>query len=954
MEFGDLHSHSDYSIFDGFAKIDDKIKRAKELGYTALAMTEHGTTTGLMEFYLKCRDSGIKPILGYEGYFTEEPDVKGGDTYHLILLAKNLTGYNNLLRIASYGTRHFYRKPRIGIECLRKYSEGIICSTACVAGVMSSDNWQGIFTDLKEIFRDDFYLEIQPHNFPEQYEYNDFILRVAKESNTKVIVTGDSHYVTPEDTKYHRLWLNLDSESEYYASGDYHMMSKEEMKEGLRLANTDEYFKNVDEVIRKCNVEIPTGGHNYPVFNTKDPDRYIRDRCNIGWFAKGINKLPNSEVYKNQVLHELDVLEQCGYKNYFCIIDDMLQWCKKNGIATGVGRGSVGGSTVAYLMDITDVDPIKYNLIFERFANPERVTDCDIDCDVDSTRREDVINYIREKYGEVYQIRTINYISDKSAVQRAGQALKYAPADIDAISTKITSLDDVTDKRLKEVAERFLGHIQNYGTHASAVVVFPKEVENWCAIEKNKDTLVAAQDYHLLEKQGIMKLDILGLETLNIIKNTLRRIPEKIDLSKIPMDDKLTGMMLRNGYTAGCFQVESAVMTGIIQSINTNKVNDLIDTVALGRPGVLEMGMEKTFAKRRQGKEQITYLHPKLKPILEDTEGVIVYQEQIMQIAQSLCGYSYGKADNIRRVIGRKIIDEMQPVVDEMIEAGVNNGIDRETMVEITENIKEFASYGFNRGHSAAYGITAWRTAYLKAHYPNEYMCSVLDSAKGNKPKVAYYLDHCRKMGMKVLPPDIKNSRMEFSGYGKIIHLGFDSISGVGSTEVPNGEEPIAYINENKRLNKTVLKNLVKAGCFDNYTDKTRWELLEYIDWVKDNRKSKGNFVYSGKQEESYGKMEFDVLGYFFTDVFDEYDTYITNDSTQQIVMITNVKTRTTRKGKPMAFVEALTKREVLKLVMFGEKSQEIKKGNVYIVKLGGDDGNIIREYIEAVKKRAA
>ena len=948
MGFCDLHSHSDYSIFDAFAKLDDKIQRAKELGYTALAMTEHGTTTGLMEHYLKCQKAGLKPILGYEGYFSFEPDIKAGNTYHILLLAKDLTGYKNLMKLATYGTEHFYKKPRIGFDILRECSEGIICSTACIGGILGCENPDEIIEEMVDIFGEDFYLEIQPHDFPEQHEYNKKVLALSDKHNIKTIITGDSHYVWKEDAEVHRQWLGLGENDEYYKSGDYYMMSVEEMQEKLPFDITP-FVKNALEVIEKCNVVIPLGEHNYPVFDVESPEMYIRERCREGWRKKGIGKLVNKDTYGKQVNHELKVLEQCGYMNYFCIIDDMLKWCREQGIPTGIGRGSVAGSTIAYLMDITDVDPIKYNLVFERFANPERVTDCDIDCDVASDRRDEVINYIKEKYGEVFQIRTISYISDKSAVQRAGQALGLPPSEIDKISTSINSVEEVKNKELKDLAKKFMGHIQSYGKHASAVVVFPKEVTNWCAVEKAKDDVVAAQDYHLLEKQGIMKLDILGLETLSIINNTLERIGKDINLSTIDYEDKKTGDMLRAGFTDGCFQIESQTMTNIIKDINTKTVEDIIATVALGRPGVLDAGMDQTFIKRRQGLETVKYLHPKLEPILKDTEGVILYQEQIMQIAQVLCGYSYDKADNIRRIIGRKVVDEMQPVIDEMIDAGVNNGIDKDTMTKITDEIVTFANYGFNRGHSAAYGITAWRTAWLKSHYPTEFYASLFDSVAIDKPKLASHIVAAKKMGVEVLPPDIMEGNQTCTCKGNSVILGFNCISSVGNTIIKNEDfsTPKEWLEKNSKVNKKALQNLIGSGAFDNYGVESRYELFEYVEWLKDKRKSKGEFKFTGEEGESYGTLEFNTIGYSFTDIFSEYDLGMVDGVRNFAVMVSKVKAHKTRKGKPMAFVKGLTQTGVSELVIFDKDFTQLEKGKVYIMRL---DGTIIKDFMIAKK----
>lgn len=953
MNFCDLHSHSDFSLFDGFATVDDKIKRAKELKYDALAMTEHGTTTGLMEHYLKCKENDLKPILGYEGYFTFEPDVKGGETYHILLLCKDLTGYRNLMKIATYGTEHFYRKPRIGFDILRECHEGLICSTACIAGVLSCEDNVAMIDELYGIFGDDFYLEVQPHKFKEQYEYNDMVFRLGKEHNIPVIITGDSHYVLPSDTDTHRAWLGLGEDSEYYGSGDYHMMSKLEMQEFFKF-NTTEYFQNVSDIIDKCNVEIPMGEENFPVFDCPDPLRYLKDKCNDGWKRLNIQSKPNHQQYKEQALHEFDVLEQCHYTNYMCIISDMLDFCKEQGISIGPGRGSVGGSLVAYLSGITQVDPIRFNLVFERFANPERVTSPDVDCDVSSTRREEVIDYIRQKYGEVYQIRTVSYIQPKSALQRAGQALGYTRSDVNAISGKINTLDEVKDSRLRGLAEKFMGHIEKYGTHASAVVVFPKSLTDWCAVEKNTDTLVAAQDFHLLEKQGIMKLDILGLKTLDVLDGALEKLgrPKELQIEHIPLEDEYTARMLRAGFTQGCFQIESEGMTDIVKAINTTKVEDLIDTVALHRPGPLDSGMVEVFERRRQGLEPVTYLHPKLKPILKDTEGVILYQEQIMQIARELCGYTYGEADNLRRIIGRKITEEMQPVINDMLERGLKNGISKEIMQEICDEIITFANYGFNKGHSAAYGLLAWYTAYIKAHYTAEYMASLIDIASQDtesRSKLPFLVEHCKRIKVNILPPDIHTSKMKCVSNGRTVTLGFNCVAGVGNSLVPNGESAEKFLQDNVQLNKTVLKNLVRSGACDNRTNMTRWELLEYIEWLKDKRKSKGDFVYSGGQGESYGQMEFDTLRYTFTDVFADYEDGIVDGRSNILALVTKITASKTKKGKPMLFVETLSKDVARKLVYFDSNLENLKKGGMYIMRL---DGTCIKDFITA-KKRA-
>lgn len=949
--FSNLHQHTDYSTHDGFAKMPELISRAKELGYPALAITDHGTVTGVIDFYQECKKQGIKPILGCEFYFTREITVQDSPTYHLILLAKDAEGYKNLMKLDTYAHAHFYKKPRIGIEALTQYSKGLVCTTACIAGPLSCDDPLDIANDLYDIFLDDFYIELQPHDFKEQVAYNEqYKAENGFMPDVKRIVTLDSHYVTPDDIAAHKMWLGLGDDSQYYASDDYYLKSEGEVIDWFNAHNIDikEAIDNVQEIVDKCNVEIEFGGHNYPVF-CDDPATYVKEKCNEGFKRLGICKYPNKKEYIAQVRHEFDVLEKLEYLNYFCIIDDMISYCRENNIPTGLGRGSVVGSLTAYLMGITRLDPIKYNLVFERFANPERVTPADVDTDVSTPCRDQVIQYIKEKYGEVYQIRTINVIQDKSAVQRAGQALGVAPAEYTRVSKAIVNVEDMPaktkeQKEWKVLALKFKGHVISYGCHASAVLVSPKDVCNWTAVEKQGDNMVVCHDFHQLEAQGLLKLDILGLETLDVIEQTKHRAGLNFDIANIPTDDEATAKMLRDGNTAGCFQIESNVMTSIILRMGVKTVEDLVAVVALGRPGPLDSGMVETFLRRRNHQEPTVYEIPELEPILKDTEGVIVYQEQIMQIAQRICGYSLGEADNLRRIIGRKVVDEMQPAIDDMIQRGVKNGFSEKQMKDLTDNIITFASYGFNRGHSAAYGMTAWVTAYLKAHYPAAFMASLLDSNCKDKPKLATYVLHAMNNGIRVLPPQLKhrNCYSDYDEDGPYIILGLNCIAGVGNSEIPK-DAPTdfkEFIAQNALLNKTVLSNLVKAGVFEGNRD----EMLQYIVWYKDKRKSKGEFKYTktmyNEQEE-----ESKVLGMSFGDIFEGYDMSLANNVTTFGYEVLNVKGRKTKTGKPMAFVKVRNNTSVKDLVIFNDKYKQIKAHKVYIMRV---QNNRIFDFSEA------
>lgn len=944
--FSNLHGHTDYSLHDALCTVPDLVSKAKELGYPALAITDHGTCTGLIDFYQECKKQEIKPILGCEFYLASEITVDGCDTYHLIILAKDINGYRNMMKLDTYAHEHFYRKPRISFEALEKWHEGLVCTTACVAGPLSASNAEEMYSRLLSIFGEDLYVELQPHDFQEQYEYNERWKNLGK-----TIITLDSHYVNKEDIPVHKLWLGLGDDSQYYASDDYYLRSEEEIVKWFEPYDIDveKALKNVEEIVGKCNVEIEFGGQHYPVF-CDDPATYIKKRCNEGFKKLGIGKLPNSNQYIEQVRHEFGVLSKLGYLNYFCIIDDMLKHCRECGIPMGLGRGSVAGSLTSYLMGITKLDPIKYNLVFERFANPERVTPPDIDSDVSTPRRQELIEYIKSKYGEVYQARTINYIQDKSAVQRAGEVLGIDPKVRIAKSKNIVNVEDMAaktkeEKEWKALALKFKGHIISYGCHASAVLVCPEDVTNWTAIEKQKDNMVVCHDFHQLEAQGLLKLDILGLETLDIIEQTKHRAGiDSLNVANIPINDKDTAEMLRRGNTSGCFQIESNVMTGIIIRMNVKSVEDMIAVVALGRPGPLDTGMVETFLRRRNHQEPTVYDIPELEPILKDTEGVIVYQEQIMQIAQKVCGYSLGEADNLRRIIGRKIKDEMQPVIDDMIKRAVQNGYNKDAVMSLMNNIVAFSAYCFNRGHSAAYGMTAWVTAYLKCHYPAAFWASVIDANCKDKPKLASYIMEARKDGIKVLPPTLKH-RNSFSDYdedGPTITLGLNCIASVGQNEFPK-DAPTdfkQFMEQFSSVNKKCLENMIKAGVFKGNRD----EMLQYLVWAKDKRKSKGDFNYV-PTEYNEQEEESKVLGISFGNIFQKYNMSIVNNVTVFGYEVLNIKARKTKTGKPMAFVKVRDNDYVKDLVIFNDKYKQLKAHKVYIMKV---KNNRIFEFTEA------
>lgn len=956
MNFTDLHSHSFYSRRDAYSSLEERIQRAKEIGYSAVSLTDHGTTSGLTSHYLACQKADIKPILGMEGYFSYDLDVKTRDNYHLILLAKNTEGLYNLRRLSTFGAYHHYYKPLIDYNALRKYSEGIIVSTACVAGPLRNELLRDEFiATMTDIFKDDFYLEIQPHDFPLQWKYNKVVEELGKQYNIPIIVTGDSHYAYPEQMQAHRDFLLLDrtladkkaqidnassdkskekyqaeydSMKEYYGSRDYHMWTIDEFK---KVITNQEYYDNVGKIIDKCNVEIPFGENHYPIFPVKDPAKYVHDCCVNGYKKLGIKQKENHDVYVKQIKHELNVLTQVDYNNYFCIIHDMLNWARKNGMRTGAGRGSVCGSLVAYLMGITEIDPIQYNLVFERFANPERVTSPDIDTDFQQSRRQEVIQYIQEKYGYAYPVRTFGFLSDKAAVQKAGRALNMKPSDVTKVSKNINDISEVKDVRLRTMAESMLNRLENYSTHASAVAVFPSDPAQWCAIEYQDGQYVAAEDFHILEKQGILKLDILGLATLDIIEDTVNRIGN-FDIHTIPLEDEKTAQLLQSGNTIGIFQIESDVMTSIATGIKSKCVYDLVDTVAIGRPGVLDVGMDKVFIARRQGKEPVTYLHSVLEPILKDTEGVILYQEQIMTIVRTLAGYSMGEADIMRRIIGRKELDKINEAVDEFVRRANEHGYTEDVVRPIAEQMIACGSYVFNRGHSAAYGLTAWRCAYLKAHYPELFYAAIFDNNFGDKEKLSVFINNAKQNNIKVVPPDIYGDKLCTTAKGTVC-LGLGAIAGCSnlkSYECARGKE---FLKKNSSMNLTQLKGLIYSGAIDDGDDRN--DYIQYIQWLKDKRKSKGEYKFdpNHKDNMSKGEMELKSLGYTFNSIFDEYDTSICVGNVVPAIIL-SVTARKTKHGKPYAFITAQTNTGVEKLVTFDVDFTKLTKGTVHALRI--------------------
>lgn len=945
--FINLHNHSDYSIFDGFSSVKQIVGRAVELGQPAVGLTDHGTSTGLYPFYKECKKQGIKPVLGIEFYFTPELGIKDKKNYHhLILYAKNLEGYKNLLALNTFAHQNFYNKPRINFEAIKKHHAGLILTTACLGGLLKRVDREEWLLKFRDLFGDDLYIEVHTNEIPEQKILNQDAVALGKKYDINLLAAVDSHYSLKEDADTHRQWKNISKDGDYYNTDDYYLMGDAEVFHRLlsiSLLDPEDIniaMRNTISLADKCNVEIPTGVQNYPNFNKSNPKEYIRDIC--------YRSVPDD--YKPRLDYELDTIDKANYNNYLAILTDIVQEARDSGIQVGIGRGSAAGSLSCHLLGITGLDPIKWGLMFERFLHLERVTPCDIDIDFPQERRQEVINIIRNKYHHVYHVRTINSVGMKAALQRAGQALKRPPKEIDQTSKLIVTLDDIEDQELQGLSKKFLTKIPNFGVHASAIVIFPDDPSNWCSIEKQGDEFVAAYDFHHLEELGILKLDILGLKTLDVITETIAG--EKIDIYNLPEDPGVFDMLCA-GKTEGVFQIESNMMKGLIKRIRPRTINDLNIIVALGRPGPLDSGLADLYIDRRNGLSPVEYLHDAMVRSLKDTYGAMIYQEQVMQLVQDLCGYTLGEADILRRIIGRKETEKMKPALEQFVERGKGKGVSEKVLLEIANQILRFSEYSFNIAHAACYGYTAYITAFLKKKYPYKFMTALLNSETNNQDKIIQYVNTCREAGIKILPPDIALSQQKFVVEGKAIRTGFNAIKGVGSSQIPShkNKDFDSFMTTHGSINKKAIEGLIKSGAFINLQDYAKarifmQEQLGKLEWYKDKRKKKPDpqsIVVDPIEAQT------EVLGFSFFDTFKDYDLRLDNGNDIIGCSVIQVKPWTTKKGKPMAFIGVKNKDgKKLDLVCFDQSFPVT--GGVYLMKL---EGTIIKKFALAKKKIA-
>lgn len=886
MEFTHLHVHTEYSLLDGSAKIDELVDRAKELGMKALAITDHGVMYGAINFYKACKKAGIKPIIGCEVYVApgsrfDREIVKGDDRYyHLILLAKNDKGYKNLCKIVSRGfTEGYYYKPRVDMEILREYSEGLICLSACLAGEVAVALRKNDYEAAKEaairhreIFGEgNYYLEMQDHGISEQTIVNTGVLRLSKELGIPTVVTNDSHYITAEDAEAHDILLCIqtgktvnDPDRMRYEGGQFYLKSAEEMYNLFPYAK--DALENTNKIADMCNLEIVFGEQKVPKFDVPegyDAYGYLQKLCYEGLENRYDNV---TEELRKRLDYELDTIKNMGFVDYFLIVSDFIKYAKSQGIAVGPGRGSAAGSLVAYCLEITNIEPLGFNLLFERFLNPERVTMPDIDIDFCPLRRHEVIEYVTEKYGKekVVQIVTFGTMAAKMCVRDVGRAMdlpyslcdkvaKAIPARLPDIKTITIPIalkyskelkqmydEDATIRNLIDMSIKLEGLPRHSSMHAAGVVIGREAIDEYVPLSKGSEGAITTQ-YNMttIEELGLLKMDFLGLRNLTVIQNAVKLVKENrgidIDLDHLDFNDSEVYEMLSAGKTAGVFQLESSGMTNFMKELKPSNIEDIIAGISLYRPG--PMDFIPAYIKGKQNPEEVTYLHPKLESILAPTYGCIVYQEQVMQIVMELAGYTLGRSDLVRRAMSKKKADVMEMERQYFVygneELGVpgciNRGVPENIANQIFDEMTDFAKYAFNKSHAAAYAVVAFQTAYLKCHYPVEYMAALISSVKDSNSKVAAYVQSCRVMGIKILPPDINKGRSDFSVDGVAIRYGLSAIKSVGDgvtdiirQEVDNNGpfkslDDFAKRLSNKEANKRTIESFICAGAMDGF-----------------------------------------------------------------------------------------------------------------------------------------
>jgi len=1011
MKFTHLHVHSHYSLLDGLPKIDELLNYVKKLGMDSLALTDHGVLYGAVEFYKKAKELNIKPIIGCEMYVAFEsmrqqrPNIDD-KRYHLILLVKNGEGYKNLVKLITKAhLEGFYYKPRVDEELLAKYSQGLIATSACLQGkiprlILAKQIKEAEQLALKyqEIFgKDNFYLELQHHpKIPEQKKVNQALISISQKTGVPLVAAQDAHYLKPEDAEAQDILMLIntgadpnDPERLTMKEDDFSLTPPEKMIEYFK--ETPQAIENTQKIKEMCNFELELGKVKLPHFSLpedKNADDYLKELCYQGMEKRN---LKSTSPIKERLEYELSVIKQTGFAPYFLIVQDFVNWAKTNRIVVGPGRGSVAGSLVAYLLNITNVNPLKYELLFERFLNPERAAGLpDIDLDFTDRRRDEVIEYVAQKYGrdKVAQIITFGTMAARAVVRDVGRALGYTYSYCDQLAKMIPfgftldqSLKKITEfrqmydtdpqaKKLIDLAKKLEGVARHASTHACGVVISKDPLENIVPLQyptQNENTIVTQYEMHAIEDLGLLKMDFLGLKNLTIIEDTLARIykihGKNIDIDKIPPDDKKTFKALQAADTVGVFQLESSGMQRYLKQLKPTEFEDIIAMIALYRPGPMQVIPD--YIARKHKKKKVEYLHSKLKPILEKTQGLCIYQEQLMQIAQQLAGFSLAEADFLRKAVGKKIESLLLAQKEKMIQGMIKNGIDEAIAQKIWEWVLPFARYGFNRSHSASYATIAYQTAYLKAHYPAEFMSAVLTSERADTERIAVLITECKKMGLEVLPPELNESFMNFSvvpgknqirfGLLAIKNVGINVVEAILQEKKEGGpyssiDDFVSRINP-KVLNKKSLESLIKAGVFDKLAERNQLltSLEKLLESARENHRNKSNgqkglfdgtklnngftlVATSPSSEAEKLKWEKELLGLYvsghplkkYAKIMEKKSlpiSQIGQDLTGRLVrvggVISTIKKIITKKGQPMLFVNLEDQTDKIELVVF-------------------------------------
>jgi len=1012
-KFTHLHVHSHYSLLDGLPKIDELLDYTKELGMDSLALTDHGVLYGAIEFFKKAKERGIKPIIGAEMYVAFERMNQrriGIDDkrYHLILLVKNKEGYQNLVKLITKAhLEGFYYKPRIDEELLEKHSQGLIALSACLQGKIPRlilekkiEEAEKLALKYQKLFGEDsFYLEIQYHpHLKDQEKVNQELLMISKKHGIPLVATNDIHYLRKEDNEAQDVLMLIntgadrdDPERLTMKADDFSMTSPAEMEK--RFSGFPGAIENTQQIARLCNFEFELGKVKLPTFavpQRKTADEYLQELVSAG-LKKRYGESPAKPIL-DRLDFELSTVKQMGFVSYFLIVQDFVNWAKQNNIVVGPGRGSVGGSLLAYVLGITNIDPLKYNLLFERFLNPGRAAGLpDIDLDFTDRRRDEVINYVAEKYGrdKVAQIITFGTMAARAVIRDVGRALGYSYSYCEQAAKMIPfglNLKEALEKvkefkelyetdeqaqKLVDFAKKLEGVARHASTHACGVVISADPLDELIPLQhptQDDENIVTQYEMHSIEDMGLLKMDFLGLKNLTIIEDTLKRIykvqNQQIDLDNIPLNDRETYRLLQKGETIGIFQLESSGMQRYLRQLKPNEFEDVIAILALYRPGPMELIPD--YIAGKQKKKKVEYLHPKLQPILESTYGICLYQEQLMMIAREMAGFTLSEADVLRKAVGKKIESLLLAQKEKMINGMIKNGIAPAIAKKLWEWVLPFARYGFNKSHSTAYALIAYQTAWLKVHYPVEFMAALLTSEKADVERIGFLISECKKMGIEVLPPDINESFRFFSVVPNAnkIRFGLAAIKNVGEgiVEIIVEERKAngAYISvENfldrilsKDLNKKSLESLIKAGAFDKLEERNKLlqNLEKLLEWHREKQKKNGNHqrgLFDGMKSSGNGlslpstppaskkdklAWEKDLLGLYvsshplegFQKILEKKTTplgKISQELVGRIVMIggviSSIKKIITRNGKTMLFVKVEDQTSKIDVVAF-------------------------------------